>query len=121
MNNPPLKRTVREADFSDYVRQQLDQQSAPLPRHVVQSLRTARVKALTQHPVKAAPGFPVWKPIASFATVMVLVGTVLYFNGYRPGDNFPDADMDAELLFSDEGFQFYEDLEFYRWLANNDL
>lgn len=121
MNNSDFKQTVREADFGDFLRHQLDEQSPPLPPHVSQSLRKARVKALTQHGTTPAFFMPLWKPVASLATVAVLAVTVMYFDGFAPTAPLLDAEMDAELLFSDEGFQFYEDLEFYRWLANNNL
>lgn len=122
MTDSHRKQTVREAEFSDYLRQQLNEQSQqPLSPRVVQGLRSARQQALA---AQAAPWtisfFSTWKPIASFATAMVLVFSVIYLDGFSPAASL-DNDMDAELLFSEEGFQFYEDLEFYRWLANNNL
>lgn len=115
------RRTVRAADFSDHLRQRLDEQSPPLAPEVLQALHKARIDALAQseRTVKSSRQSTFWKPVTRFATAAVLVLTVIYFNDLLPSSQ--SSDVDTELLFSDEGFQFYEDLEFYRWLANNDL
>lgn len=123
MNKSHRKQMVREADFGKFLRRQLDEQSTPLPPHVREGLRKARTEALAERRKKSLQMPVFWKPVASFASVIAVIAALLYFNGFAPGDQFLFADngTDAELLFGDEGFQFYEDLEFYRWLANNDL
>lgn len=123
MTKPDYRQPVREADFADHLYQRLENQSTPLTPEVLQGLHRARTGALAQQKkTMESRGLPnVWKPAVPFTAAAVLALTVIHFNDFVPADEPRDADMDVELLFSEEGFQFYRDLEFYRWLANSDL
>lgn len=120
MTHSDDRRSRYEVDFSEQLRQRLETQSSPLTPQVQQGLRRARAEALAQR--KASPHLAAfWKPVAGLATAAVLALATVHVKDLAGPQGFLDADMDAELLFSGESFQFYEDLEFYHWLANNDL
>lgn len=131
MNNKSMNRnntttdTIQEQDdFVDCVKTQLDNSEQQLPAHIVSRLRQSRRRVLDQTARKRARfDFSVlarhpW--VASCASVLAVAMVVGYVQ-VQPlsnDDKIKTMDAEAEVLFADEDLELYEDLEFYRWLAN---
>jgi hypothetical protein len=102
------------------IRKALDAGIEHLPPSTVQSLQDARHQALagkvkTHRPWLAVPR---WVTAGSLATVSVMLLTVsLWVSG--PQSPAPEADAELERIAAQEQIDLYEDLEFFRWLAEN--
>ncbi len=122
-NSKPTTDVLAQDEFSICVKQQLDDSTQQLPSHIVSKLHQARNKAveqsrqqrawfnwnlITQHPVVAS--------CASLFMVALIVGYIQF----KPSaeQQMLAMDAEAEILFADDDMELYEDLEFYRWLAN---
>lgn len=95
----------------------LDRSAATLDEGIARRLRAARAETV------AAAGRPRrklswrWLTAGGFATVAALiVAGVLWMNSGRKATAVANLD-DMEIVTAKEQMQFYEDLDFYRWLA----
>ena len=85
--------------------------------------RTAmRLQAARRRAVAAQPtlGWTPWLVAGGFATASVaLLAGVMWFS--QPVVHPPVSDPEAfELVTADESLEFYDELEFYHWLAQYD-
>lgn len=101
------------------MKQELDRSCAALDGHTVSRLNAMRHKALDQ---KLRKRSPMLLPFGGLVTASALVFTITLFPG--PGsvtDTAPanSALEDIEILAAGENIEFYEDYEFYQWLATN--
>lgn len=104
------------------IRQRLDQSCNALDGHTLSRLNRIRHAALERK--QARKSRTLLLPFGGFVTACVLVLSVTLF---RPGA-VPEIDApagasaleDLEILTATEGLDFYEDYEFYQWLAEND-
>ncbi|MBT1075676.1 DUF3619 family protein [Geobacter grbiciae] len=83
----------------------------------------ARLRAIRLQAVESAEGkrgwfrFLRWIAVGGLATAAVAVLAVsLWMTGPRRENTVATAD-DIEIVAAQEQMQFYEDIEFYRWLA----
>lgn len=77
-------------------------------------LAAARARALAAAR-RGTAGFGAWWPAGAFATVLVLVTALaLWPRPERVESGLPVEDID--MLLAEDGFEFYEELEFYLWL-----
>jgi len=102
------------------VRAQLDHSCEALDGHTLSSLNRIRHAALEKQHKRSHP-FLV--PFGGLVTTCVLVLSVLLID--RPGmpESIPTGAStleDIEILTSAEELDFYENYEFYQWLADND-
>jgi hypothetical protein len=104
------------------IRQRLDQSCRSLDGHTLSRLNSIRHAALERKQSRSSRMLLL--PFGGFVSACVLVLSVTLF---RPGVA-PDLDSsagasaleDIELLTSTESLDFYEDYEFYQWLAENE-
>ncbi len=99
--------------FLAKAKEALDSSVRNLEPHLATRLQQARRTALES---KARPGFRlVWAGGFATAAAMVLVAALWMLQpaGPMPGPALEDLD----LLTSSENLEFYDDLEFYGWLA----
>lgn len=100
----------------------LDAGNDALPAHVVSKLRSARETAMESSTKNGWFRLPVvgqhpW--MTACASVMALALLIGYGQFETNSDSpFEQLDVESEVLFADEELELYEDLEFYRWLAN---
>jgi hypothetical protein len=101
-----------EKQLIDQVRETLDKQADDLDYVTVQRLAAARRRA-----VSVPTRRPWLMPIGTFAaaSVMALALGVWWTGPAREAAPLPVADM--ALLASADDVEFYDDLEFYVWLA----
>lgn len=110
--------------LQDAIRGHLERQSEQLPELDSARLRAARLRALdaVREPIYRRRPMLLWGTAAS----LVLVAGMLLLNpaptpsgqGNPALAEMSAADMD--LLMSEESLDFYQDLEFYEWLAQYD-
>ncbi|MDH4274822.1 MAG: hypothetical protein OEW08_07270 [Gammaproteobacteria bacterium] len=109
-----------DAAFTQEVRAALDVQTAGIDAQTLTQLRRARARAMASlQPtgLRAWARGRTWSALAVTATVVL---TVSIWPTTPPPRAIPHAMEDIELLAVDENIEFYEDLEFYTWLADED-
>ena len=108
-----------EDAFLSQVKDQLNRGSDTLDKEVVARLRRARYEALHSKP-KHIPGL--W-PISGLATACTALLVVAIW-WERPVEPVPNGTAqiveDVEVLTATDQLDFYEDLEFYGWLAETE-
>ncbi len=102
-----------DADFTARVRRSLDAGLAAQDTLTLARLRAARLNALA-----VAPRRPAWVaalPLAAACAALVIA----LEHAHAPPGAASGLD-DVELLAGHEPLEFYQDLEFYAWLALDD-
>lgn len=102
-------------DFTSTAKQAFEASIDQLDADTVSAIARCRRYALEQPAARTA-----WLllPAGAVATLALAVG--LYFSVSLQNANGLNAE-DLEMLSSSESLEFYEDLEFYRWLDESDL
>jgi hypothetical protein len=105
----------RHKEFVDRVRETLDRSADDLDGPTLARLRQARALAIDRGRPRVRPGW--WVPTGALAALLVAV-LVTTFYVRAPLTAVPVAVVDdAEILASAHGPEFYENLDFYQWLA----
>lgn len=108
---------LQEERFLASVRARLDRSAEELSPEIMNRLRQARRQAIEARPRRVP--WLVWAGGLATAAVAILV-MVLWWPA-APGLRHHEASLDdMELLTAGESLDVYEDLEFYRWLADAD-
>ena len=109
-----------ERDFIRSIVRKLDEETDQLPPAVAGRLRDGRLRAIG---VPQGRWFryrivPRWVTAGGFATVAVLVAAVsIWYGGHRNSTQVSNPD-ELEIASAQEQLELYEDLDFYRWLAD---
>ena len=107
----------REQEFLHTIRTALDESLDHIDGHAQSRLRQARSKALQTRQRKTWLQAFAWLPAGSVAAICVVaIASILYLNTSSvsiPVNGFNDVD----LIASGESLEFFEDMEFYEWLA----
>jgi len=138
---------IETNELPAHLQERLSNEQEPLPAGIQYRLRAARQQALegaTKNRNKNKHSY--WIPglsFASFAAVIVSVGFFVMTEKPIQTDTLLTstlantsaanatasnitttqtiASIDSDILMEDEDFEFYEDLEFYAWLADNNF
>jgi len=105
-----------EQELLAFVKQHLDQSLLHLDGETQSRLRIARRRALRGQPKQHPWVWPAWGLTAACALVLALALWV----GFPVGSNSVPMLEDVELLASADSLDFYEDMDFYGWLAEYD-
>lgn len=105
----------KEKKFAGSVKAVLDRSLEDLDGSVQVRLREARRKALESTP-KGIPAF-LWAGGFATASVLVLVTGLWLF---QPASSPVMSLEDVEVLAAAEDPEFYDELDFYHWLAETD-
>ena len=113
-----MKRKQSDAEFIEKVRNELDRSVADLDAGVAVRLRRARRLALAKgrqfRTVRRKPKR--WLPAAAFAAAAFLLAVVFVFR--EPPASHPTTGIeDVEILASTENPDFFRELDFFFWLA----
>ena len=102
------------------IKKALDASVETLPAYAVNHLREARQQALAGKVKTHRPwlAFPRWVTAGGLATAAVAILTVSLWVAV-PRPQKPVVDDELDQITSQEQLEFYEDLEFFRWLADN--
>jgi len=112
-----MKQPKSEAAFLQDIRTKLERSVAELDGSTVSRLGAVRQQALAQirrpgwHPVRVAGGL-----LAAVASVVLLVSVWLFQQ--PPQIQSPTYIEDIGLLSAREDIEFFEALDFYQWVAN---
>ena len=112
---------MSEEEFLAEVRKTLDRSTESLDQDTVRRLRQARFEALERPGTGRSSWFGLhrWITAGGLATVTVLaLGVSLWV--VNPREKLPARHVDeVEMLTAQEHLDLYQDLEFYRWLADS--
>jgi len=109
----------QEEFFLERTKDLLNRSTQNLDSATRQRLAHIRVKALSAFEEKPAGFFlPLrWLTFGSLATAAIAAVGLFFFLKSSPGD-FPARQIeDFEIITSQERIDFYQDLEFYRWMV----
>ena len=131
MNTPPDKQagltplepeSRAEQAFLEQARTVLDRGCDGLDGYTRSRLNVIRHEALAR--VSGKSGFARWMPATGIATACTVLVVLVLFPGLQ-GENevteplTGDTLQNLDLLTAEEGLEFFEDYEFYQWLAEN--
>lgn len=119
--NPPQAQADDELRFVRRVKQELDRSCAALDGATQSRLNAMRHAVLAQGQRKRSA--VAWLPLGGLATACMLVLAVMLQPLIRPGVVAPAGTApieDLDLLTAVEELDFYEEYEFYQWLATSD-
>ncbi|RNC66712.1 MAG: hypothetical protein ED859_16020 [Desulfuromonadales bacterium] len=111
----------RDQRLMGAVKEHLDARVESLDDRTVARLRQARLDALEAAERKRGwLRVPRWVTVGGLATaVAAVVAVSLWITDYRRQSAVATMD-DIEIVAAQEQVQLYEDLEFYRWLADRE-
>ena len=115
-----MREDERDETFIRSVVRGLDEESDRLSPSLVRRLHDARLRALEapQSGWFRLRIVPRWVTAGGLATVAVLVAAVsIWLGGNRNGLQVKNPE-ELEIAAAQEQLEFYEDLDFYRWLAD---
>ena len=110
--------------FLNNIREELDHSCDSLDGHTQSRLNSIRHAAL-EHSRKQS-GNPFLAPFGGLVTACVLVLLVTVYYPQQSSVNTPDVPgagspiEDIDILTSNESLEFFENLEFYQWLEENE-
>lgn len=113
----------RERQFVERARASLDERAAHLEPHLVSRLRAARNRALDARQPRTHYG---WMSAAATAVVMVMVVGIWFTHdvGQQPDSlaelPYTANHTDLAMLTRVDDPQVFQELDFYRWLAQQE-
>ncbi len=109
---------AQDTKFLADVKQHLDQSCDALDARTLSRLNSIRHTAL-EHKQKRLS--PLWLSFGGMVTATFLVFSLNLTSLQFPGSATDTAPIeDIEILTTTESLDFYEEYEFYQWLAEND-
>lgn len=119
MNEIEKQGPVNEEAFVNKARTLLEQSEQNLDNETLAGLRQARLTALhKQSPLRVSWLLPAGGLVAT-ATIAIVIGMNILTNDLSEHE-IPDAFADIELITSSDNLEFFEQLEFYAWLEEQE-
>ena len=111
-----------ERQFLEKVKGLLNEGVENLDRQTGQRLEHIRIKALEAAREKRSGFFtPLrWVMVGGFATATMAAVALFFWLNTSPGDLPVKQVEDFEIITSQEPIDFYQNLDFYRWLATKE-
>jgi hypothetical protein len=107
-----------ESVFLDKVRRTLDESVDNLDARTLSQLTQARQRALGKAASKPSPHRrPFWFSLAGLGTAAAVVALAIFLARYPSGPDRYSAIEDVEILAASENPEFFANMEFYAWLA----
>ena len=115
MNTEPLP------EWTGQARQVLDESAQNLDAATLSRLNRARQRALGQAGARKLQPWFLPAGLASACAVLIAVAVVWHTPAHLASPAMADANVgtfasDLDMMSSDDGIEFYEDLDFYAWL-----
>ncbi len=107
-----------EEKLTANVRQTLDESAAAIDADTLSRIRQIRTQAIAKAEIRTSSWSGVMTGALATACVMV-VAVMILLRSPMPTEAVPLDDLD--LISSSESLELYEDLEFYEWLAEDNL
>ncbi len=111
-----MKNEVQEQKLIDFAKQTLDHSIKNLDQGTLSRLQSARQTVCSNASEPDSWLRPAW----AIAAACLVIFTIALWNTDSPKVTATLPIEDVEILASANGWEFYEDLEFYSWLAEND-
>lgn len=106
----------QDKQFTEFVKRTLDQNVQDLDSDTRTRLSSARHTVLSKSFKPRLSFYPAW----GIAAACLALLTFTLWEAQPPTEIATLPLDDVEILASADGWEFYEDLEFYSWLAEND-
>ena len=111
--------------FIEQTKKKLDESIVNLDSEIKDKLYAARRNAVTQHLKKKAEKgkskFSIrWLAVPSFALTAIIILGVFIQTGLWQSDDFT-SETDLEIVSTLDNIELYDDLEFYQWLAEEEI
>ncbi len=115
-----MMRSQSNEEFTREVKRQLDASLEQVSPQTLRRLQAARQQALNGKVRTHRPwlAFPRWVTTGGLATAVVAVLTVSLWVAV-PRQQPQTVDEELDRIATKEQMELYEDLEFFRWLAEN--
>ncbi len=113
-----MKPEIQEEKLVKLAKQTLDHSLQNMDEATVTRLQSARQKAMTPT-LKSSWGWGLQPTWAMAAACLLIISLALWSN-YAPHSPGTLPFEDVEILANADGWELYEELEFYTWLAEND-
>lgn len=107
-----------ESVFVDKVRRTLDDSAENLDARTLSQLTQARHRALEE--LESKPSLlqrPFWLSLAGLVTATAVVFLAIFLARDPSGPEYYSVIEDVEILVASENPEFFADMEFYAWLA----
>ena len=111
-----MKHEPQEQKFVSFAKQTLDDSIQNLDSQTLLRLQSARKTARSANATPRSWGQPAW--VAAAASLAIFTIAVWSTDSPEITTALPFEDVD--ILASADGWELYEDLEFYSWLAEDD-
>ena len=113
---------MNEKEFLQQLKSRLDEDTEALDAETLSRLNRSRQAALQQLDKKKSWfSMPAWMPATGgLATVMLLTG-VLMFKAEDVAVITDNGAVEMEIIAAQDSFELYEQLDFYLWLAEEDV
>ncbi len=98
--------------FETRIRDTLDEGLEGITPDVARRLRRARHEAIA----RADRRLHRWAPAAALVFASLVLAAIILRPAENPVD-LPVTATDLEIIAADDSLQFYEELDFYQWLA----
>jgi hypothetical protein len=112
------KQDTREAQIVADAKRAFDESVDSLDAATLSRLNRSRQAALAEL-AKPNRGWQPWMPATGLAAAVLLA--VFAFRGPAEMDVISAPATDLEILLSEESIEMFEELEFYSWLATQEL
>ncbi len=113
------KQKLSEQELVTQIREALDDSVERIDAETRHKINAARQKALAQQ--KQSTFFALRWGTAGIATALSIFIAILIIKTQLPG-SIEEEDIEAiELMAAQDTFDMYEELEFYTWLAEEDV
>ena len=113
-----MKEKQQETEFVERIRQELDRSVADLDSDVTSRLHRARMRALAQRRKDKANWLTPQRLLPAFAVAAALVLLVVLLDyQVAPVSQLTSGIEDVEILASSDHPDFFHELDFYSWLA----
>lgn len=114
-----MKNETQKQRLIDFAKQTLDQSIQNLEPDTLSRLQSAR-KAACSNATEPQTSHSWVQPAWIMAAACLMILTIALWDINSPEITAKLPFDDVEILASTDGWEFYEDLEFYSWLAEND-
>ena len=111
-----MKDETQEHKLVNFAKKTLDRSIQNLDSHTLSRLQSARQTARSANAESLSWGQPAWV----VAVAGLVIFTIAVWSTDSPEITTALPFEDVDILASADGWELYEDLEFYSWLAEDD-
>jgi len=113
---------MNDKEFLQKLKSRLDEDTESLDAETLSRLNRSRQAALAQLD-KKKPWFkmPVWIPATGGLATVMLLTSVMLFKAEEIAITVDSDTVEMEIIAAQDSFELYEQLDFYLWLAEEEI